>query len=233
MDGKTLKVRARVILRGWGCCLLVAFIVAMTFRSAVAELNVVPTGSMKPTIVEGDRILVNKLAYDLKIPFTTTAVAVWDNPQRGDIVVFLSPLDGTRLVKRVVGLPGEVVAMKDHRLFINGAPSSYGAMAGEPIEPILSELGDNRLFFMESRLGESHPVMLTTDARANDSFGPVVAPPACYFMMGDNRDESADSRYFGFVARDRVLGRAAHVAYSLNGENYYYPRWSRFFSKLQ
>src|SRR6266571_4011946 len=84
------------------------FIVLMViFRSALADWNVVPTGSMKPTILEGDRVLVNKLAYDLKVPFTTWHIAQWDNPRRGDIVVFYSLKDGTRLVKRVIGLPGD------------------------------------------------------------------------------------------------------------------------------
>ncbi len=236
MDKMALKKRlgkqVGIVLKGWGCSLLIAVIIAMTFRSAVAELNVVPTGSMKPTIVEGDRIVVNKLAYDLKIPFTTTHIAVWDNPRRGDIVVFFSPLDGTRLVKRVVGLPGDVVLMRDNRLFINGEPSTYGALDRTLIESILPELGDNRLFFMESHFGDAHPVMITADAGSMSSFGPVATPPGSYFMMGDNRDESADSRYFGFVERDRIVGRAAHVAFSLNSEKTYAPRWSRFFSKL-
>src|SRR5271170_4889031 len=94
-----------------------AFIVLMlVFRSALADWNSVPTGSMKPTILEGDRIFVNKLAYDLKVPFTTWHLAEWANPKRGDIVVFYSPEDGTRLVKRVVGLPGDVVELRNEQL---------------------------------------------------------------------------------------------------------------------
>ncbi|MCP4692013.1 MAG: signal peptidase I [Desulfobacterales bacterium] len=219
-------------MKGWGWSLLVAVIIAMSFRSAVAELNVVPTGSMKPTIMEGDRIVVNKLAYDLKIPFTTTRVAVWDHPRRGDVVVFFSPADGTRLVKRVVGLPGDKISMKDNRLHINGEPSTYGALDPKRIAPIAAELGENRLFFTENHAGEAHPVMITIDARSRNSFGPVATPLDSYFMMGDNRDESADSRYFGFVRRDRIMGRAVGVAFSLDKEHFYYPRWSRFFSKL-
>lgn len=232
MDKKAFKKRLSMFMKGWVFSVLVAVIVAMTFRSAVAELNLVPTGSMKPTIVEGDRILVNKLAYDLKIPFTTSHIAVWDNPRRGDVVVFFSPADGKRLVKRVVGMPGDVVSMRNNRLYIDGEPSAYDRLDEKLIEPISNELGGNRAFFMERLLGQTHPVMITENARSVHSFGPVAMPPGCYFMMGDNRDESADSRYFGVVKRDRIVGRAVGVAFSLNIKESHYPRWSRFFSKL-
>src|SRR5580692_12543008 len=89
--------------------LLIMLLVLFVLRSAVADWNDVPTGSMKPTIMEGDRVFVNKLAYDLKVPFTTWHLAEWGNPKRGDIVVFFSPKDGMRLVKRVIGLPGDTV----------------------------------------------------------------------------------------------------------------------------
>jgi signal peptidase I len=89
--------------------------------SAIADWNDVPTGSMNPTILAGDRIFVNKLAYDLRISFTTWRLAHWDNPRRGEIVVFFSPVDGTRLVKRVIGVPGDVIAMNGNRLYINAS----------------------------------------------------------------------------------------------------------------
>jgi signal peptidase I len=97
----------------------------LVFRSAVADWNTVPTGSMKPTIVEGDRILVNKMAYDLRVPFTHISLLEISDPQRGDIVVFDSDPADKRLVKRVVGLPGDVVAMEGNRLVINGRPLNY------------------------------------------------------------------------------------------------------------
>src|SRR5215203_3557595 len=90
---------------------VVMVVVLTSFRSAVADWNVVPTGSMNPTILEGDRILVNKLAYGLRVPFTSWRIANWSGPGRGDVVVFFSPADGERLVKRVVGLPGETVTL--------------------------------------------------------------------------------------------------------------------------
>src|SRR5262245_38988648 len=105
--------------------LAVMLIVLFSFRSAIADWNTVPTGSMKPTIIEGDRIFVNKLAYDLKFPFTKWHLLEWGDPQRGEIVVFDKPSDGVRLVKRVAAIPGDVIQLIDNRLYINGAPSSY------------------------------------------------------------------------------------------------------------
>src|SRR5213078_4867672 len=102
------------------------FIVLMIiFRSALADWNVVPTGSMKPTILEGDRILVNKLAYDFKIPLTQISIYKFADPKRGDIVIFDSKVADTRLVKRVIGLPGDTVEMRDNRLTINGIEARY------------------------------------------------------------------------------------------------------------
>src|SRR5665213_1201038 len=100
--------------------LLLTILILTAVRSAIADWNDVPSGSMNPTIVEGDRLFVNKLAYDLKIPFTTKHIAQWSNPKRGDIVVFFSPTDRTRLVKRVIGLPGGRIEMIDDHLYVNG-----------------------------------------------------------------------------------------------------------------
>src|SRR5436190_3415308 len=108
-----------------------AFVTAVLLaaRSSLADWNDVPTGSMNPTILEGDRVFINKLAYDLKVPFTTWHIAEWSQPQRGDVVVFFSPKDGQRLVKRVVALPGDTVELRDDVLLINGEPSNYGPLA--------------------------------------------------------------------------------------------------------
>src|SRR5215210_1214619 len=100
-------------------------LVISSLRSALADWNDVPTGSMKPTIEEGDRVVVNKLAYDLKIPFTTIDIVKWGDPKRGDIVVLFSPRDGIRLVKRVVALPGDRVEMRNNHLFVNDEPATW------------------------------------------------------------------------------------------------------------
>jgi signal peptidase I len=210
----------------------VVFVVLIlcTFRSSIADWNDVPTGSMNPSILEGDRIFVNKLAYDLKVPFTTWHIAEWGAPKRGDVVVFYSP-DGTRMVKRVIGLPGDTIELEDHQLNINGQPCSYGpadpkypaAMAGRPlVGPIATEKLDQRL----------HPVMQLPQTRNPGNFGPFVVPAGRYFMMGDNRDNSADSRYWGVVERSQIVGRAAGIAMSLDPDDSYWPRWQRFFTSI-
>lgn len=142
--------------------LLTLILITCALRSSLADWNQVPTGSMKPTILEGDRIWVNKLAYDLKVPFTTWRLAQWDNPKRGDIVVCFSPADEKRLVKRVIGLPGDTIEMRSNQLIVN----------------------------------------------------------------------SFDSRYFGPVARYRIVGRATDVVLSFDPEHHYWPRWKRFFTSL-
>src|ERR1051326_815689 len=101
---------------------LVMILIISSLRSALADWNDVPPGSMKPTIQEGDRVVVNKLAYDLKVPFTTIEIWKWDDPKRGDIVVLFSPVDGVRLVKRVVAIPGDTISMTNNQLFVNDKP---------------------------------------------------------------------------------------------------------------
>src|ERR1700758_5522191 len=138
MNAETLRSRARHWWVKEIRPLLIVALVLFAIRSSLADWNDVPTGSMKPTIVEGDRVYVNKLAYDLKVPFTTWHIAQWSNPQRGDIVVFYSPKDGTRLVKRVIGLPGDTIELRDDQLFINGQAVDYTTL-----DPAVSnQLGD-------------------------------------------------------------------------------------------
>src|SRR6266446_6543810 len=128
MNMKTFRSRARKWWREEIRPLLILLFIGFSIRSSLADWNDVPTGSMKPTILEGDRIFINKLAYDLKVPFTTWHIAEWSNPQRGDIVVFFSPKDGTRLVKRVIGLPGDTIELRNDQLFINDQPVDYATL---------------------------------------------------------------------------------------------------------
>jgi signal peptidase I len=220
------KQNIRQFWHGWGCPLLIAVLVATSFKSAIADWNVVPTGSMKPTIIEGDRIFVNKLAYDLKIPYTTRHLAKWQNPERGDIVVFFSPADGQRLVKRIIGLPGDTIAMRNNCLFINDRPVDYHSLA-----PSKKKYAPHQL---EEKLdGTSHRIIIEPSLLSQQTFAPVKIPEGHYFAMGDNRDNSKDSRYFGCVERSRIVGRAIAVVISLESNKFYLPRWERFFSKLQ
>jgi len=111
--------------------LLILALILFSIRSSLADWNSVPTGSMQPTILVGDRVLVNKLAYDLKVPFTTWHIAEWSNPQRGDIVVFFSPKDGTRMVKRVIGLPGDTLAMEGFKMSMQDMQQELGIQKSE------------------------------------------------------------------------------------------------------
>lgn len=229
----TWKRKIVLFWKGWGWSIVIAILIATSFRSAIADWNDVPTGSMKPTILEGDRIFVNKLAYDLKVPFTTWHLARWDDPKRGDIVVFFSPENGKRLVKRVIGIPGDVIAMRQNQLFINGEALQYEPLDQEIIDQIKLDQRLQYLLFTENLTGNKHLMMLMPLRPFPRSFAPVTVPEGHYFMMGDNRDDSADSRFFGFVERKRIVGQATAIVLSVNPENYYYPRWDRFFSRLQ
>ncbi len=226
------KKRCRAVWRDWAKPLLVVLVIGVTVRSAVADWNPVPTGSMKPTILEGDRIFVNKLAYGLRLPLTTHWLTRWAEPQRGDIVVFFSPQDGTRLVKRVVGLPGDTVAMRDNRLTINGEPATYAPLDAETVSQIAAAVRPSHRFAAETIDERAHPVMATPNVPAMRSFGPTTVPSDHYFMLGDNRDVSGDSRFFGFVEQDQILGRSGQVILSLDSNNRYLPRWHRFFRSL-
>jgi len=218
---------------GWVRPLVVILIVTGAFRSAVADWNDVPTGSMRPGIVEGDRIFVNKLAYDLKVPFTTWRLAEWSGPARGDIVVLYSPADGKRLVKRVVALGGDRVEMRDNRLFINGQPAAY-ASQDDPDDVAGGTDGSPAVRIRrETIAGHSRRVQITPGLRARRSFGPIAVPAGQYFVMGDNRDRSMDSRYFGCVDRRKILGKATGIVLSLDPTNFYRPRWRRFFQELR
>jgi signal peptidase I len=228
----TLRSRAhywwRKEIRWW----LVIGLVVFAIRSSLADWSDVPTGSMKPTILEGDRVFVNKLAYDLKVPFTTRHLAEWSNPHRGDIVVFFSPQDGVRLVKRVVGLPGDTVELRSNRLILNGQPVDYQPLAEEPLRD-LAVLDRASSVFASEQLGDHrHAVAAIPSVPARRDFGPCRVPEGHYFMMGDNRDNSRDSRYFGPVPRRQIVGQATAVALSFDRENYWIPRWDRFFAAL-
>jgi signal peptidase I len=195
----------------------------LLFRTSLADWNTVPTGSMKPTILEGDRIWVNKLAYDIRVPLTRLSLKHLADPERGDIIVFDSTSAHKRLVKRVIGLPGDTIYMQDNRLSINGRLLPYR----------LESSGDGVLAMRES-LGDKDHLIWIDSHRAGrlSSFPPVTVPAGHYLVLGDNRDNSADSRVIGFVPRADIIGRARSVVLSLNYEHYYLPRPGRFFHSL-
>lgn len=210
---------------------LVAFLFLMVlFRSAVADWNSVPSGSMLPTIREGDRIFVDKMAYDLRVPLTHIAIAHLHEPQRGDIVTIDSSAAHDLIVKRLIGLPGDSVAMRDNVLYVNGVRADYQPLKLKPLPADTASPGD---YLTERFEGVAHTVRLAPNAPSpRDSFGPVIVPPGEYLMLGDNRDNSADSRYFGFFPRKELMGRTRRVAFSLDPDRYYAPRFERFGAPL-
>jgi len=232
MNAKLFRSRARQWWRQEARPLLIMAVVLCSIRSSLADWNDVPSGSMRPTIIEGDRIWVNKLAYDLKVPFTTWHLAEWNNPQRGDIAVFFSPHDGKRLVKRVIGLPGDTVELRNNQLVINGTPVEYQPITEELLRDIPTSQREGRVFATEELPGQTHAVTGNPAAQAPRTFAPIVVPAGEFFMMGDNRDDSFDSRFWGTVKRKQIVGRATAVVMSLNRDNYWLPRRDRFFTAL-
>ena len=218
--------RLRRLIRTQIAPLALMILVLCSFRSAIADWSIVPTGSMNPTIVEGDRIFVNKLAYDLKIPFTTIHLAQWSDPQRNDVIVFRSPTDGTVLVKRVIAVPGDTIAMTNDQLIINGKNAVYASLNPAQTKDLSPALRAACVFATEKVAGATHAVMATPKLPAMRSFGPIVVPPDHYFVLGDNRDNSADSRYIGAIPRQNVLGRSSRVVLSFDPETHW-PRSSR------
>ena len=212
--------------------LLILALILFALRSSLADWNDVLSGSMRPTILEGDRIWVNKLAYDLKVPFTTWHLAEWGNPQRGDIAVFFSPHDGKRLVKRVIGLPGDTIELRNNQLVINGTPVAYQSISEELLRYIPAAEREGRVFASEKLPGQAHAVGGYPAAPAPRNFAPIVVPQGEYFMMGDNRDDSFDSRFWGTVKREKIVGRATAVVLSFDKSNFWLPRWKRSFTPL-
>jgi signal peptidase I len=202
------------------------------FRTAVADWNPIPSSSMRPNLLEGDVVFVNRLAFDLKVPLTDRIVAHTGEPQRGDVVTFSSPRDGTRLIKRLVALPGDVVELRNERLVINGHEAAY--QLAQQVTESIGQAQVPALRLSESLDGHARRIQLIPAARAAArNFGPVTVPPEQYLMLGDNRDNSADSRYIGFVPRNLLIGRAERVLVSADMLGNYAPRFDRFGMSLR
>ncbi len=219
---------AKFLVRNKGS---IAFMLCMVmFRSAVADWNVVPTGSMQPTIRIGDRILVDKAAYDIRLPLTHISLLHRADPQRGDIVVLDSHAANERLVKRVIGLPGDAVALRGNVLYVNGRAANYAAGNYSGIHDDLQ----NPAHYAIERYGNMrHAIRVSANWPSPASnYGPVQIPAGQYLLLGDDRDNSMDSRYFGFFARNEIVGRSRYVAISLDPERHYLPREHRFGAAL-
>jgi signal peptidase I len=224
---------ARYLWREWIRPLALPVLLIASAKSAIADINYVPTGSMKPTILCGDVVFINKLAYDLRMPFTFARLARWSEPAQGDIVVCFAPDDGTRLVKRVIGRPGDTVELRNETLYLNGVAQTYLPLPEAVVRDLPAEERTAATFAREQLGAHPHAVMALPQVPARRNFGPIRVPTDHYFMLGDNRDNSKDSRFFGFVPRDEIIGEARGIFVSGDTDRWLRPRLSRFFSSLQ
>ena len=173
-----IKQKSKV--REYAETLIIALLIALFARAFVVQAFKIPSESMKPTLLVGDHLLVNKFIYGIRIPLVGKKILQFSEPQRGDVIVFIFPGDKSKdYIKRVIGLPGDTVEIRDRKIYIN-----------------------DRL--IEDPWG----VYSSWDAQAPQTYGPTVVPPDSLFVMGDNRDNSLDSRVWGFVPLDDVLGKA-------------------------
>jgi signal peptidase I len=206
---------------------LLLFLVIRTF---LVEAFRIPTGSMESTLLVGDFLLVNKAVYGAQLPGTQTRLPSFSEPERGDVVVFMPPHEpGKNYVKRLVAVPGDTIEMHNRVLSINGEPQ---------IEPYVQhtdaagmDMVDPRMLWQRSHLTNGMRPEMYHPTR--DNWGPVVVPEGRYFMLGDNRDDSEDSRYWGFVEREAIKGQPLFIYYSFdNSTMQLFPwitqiRWGR------
>jgi signal peptidase I len=187
--------------------LIIAALIAFLVRSFVVQAFKIPSSSMEPTLLVGDHLLVNRLSYLVKVPFSDIVLLHIKGPSRGDVVVFRYPEDRTKdFIKRVIAKEGDVVEIKDKVVYVNGQRADYP-----------------QAVFAEATIipGSYSP---------RDNLGPVTVPKDSYFVMGDNRDRSLDSRFWGFVQYDDFVGRALIIYFSWNGNSpdfFHYIRWTR------
>jgi signal peptidase I len=196
-------------LTDWAKSIAIAFLLFLGIRATVVEAFKIPTSSMEGTLLVGDFLLVNKAVYGARLPGTDIVLRPFAEPERADVIVFHPPHEPEKnYVKRLVGLPSDTLEMRDKELFLNGAPvyepyARYVDGRGDAVHPDMDWQANHLIASPPSRY---HPT--------RDNWGPIVAPEGRYFVLGDNRDNSEDSRYWGFVTRDQIRGRPWFVYYS-------------------
>ena len=198
----------------WARSLLIAFVLFLVVRTCVVEAFKIPTGSMESTLLVGDFLLVNKAIYGAQVPGTNLRIPAFREPERFDVIVFHPPHEPEKnYVKRLIGLPDDTLRMTDKRLYLNGTPLY------EPYARYIDERGDAAHPDMR---WQSNHLIANPPPRYNptrDNWGPIVVPPGRYFVLGDNRDNSEDSRYWGFVSRSEIRGQPWFVYYSFEASN--------------
>ena len=196
-------------------------LIVLVIRSFVFEPFRIPSGSMMPTLLQGDFIFVKKYAYGLRLPVVETKVMETGSPQRGDVVVFRLPQDpSVNYIKRVIGLPGDTIVYNDHRLTINGELVDLEmSPEASPVEPVFIEDLDDRI----------HEILIMNAYSVKDDVYEV--PEGHYFVMGDNRDNSKDSRFIGAIPESHLVGEAVRVWMHMDG--FGWPRWDRIGTRIQ
>jgi signal peptidase I len=190
-------------VREYAEAIILAVILALFVRAFIVQAFKIPSGSMIPTLLVGDHILVSKFSYGIKLPFTETYLFRLWNPQRNDVIVFVYPLDVSKdFIKRVIGLPGETVQIINKKVYINGSP-----------------LEDPHAHYSTNEI-------LPGNIYQRDNFGPLLIPGDSYFVMGDNRDKSLDSRFWGIVKREAIKGKACIIYWSWDFHPFVF-RWNR------
>lgn len=196
------RIKRKSVFREYLEAAAIAVLLALFIRSFIVQAFKIPSGSMEPTLLIGDHILVNKFLYGIKVPFTEKTLLPLENPKREDVIVFIYPVDKTKdFIKRVIGLPGEKIEVIDGKIHING--KGYDDKFG---------------FYTDTGSKGSNP-------GDNYHYGPVTVPENQFFVMGDNRDHSYDSRFWGFVPAESVKGKAFIIYWS-------WPHWKRCFHLL-
>ncbi len=197
------------------------------FRTAMADWSPIPSASMHPNLLEGDVVFINRLAFNVKVPLTNVVLAHTGEPKRGDVVIFSSPEDGTRLIKRLVAVPGDVVEMRNEQLIINGKAADY-VPAGTSTEPVGNIPAVLASQYDETIDGHQRRIQVFPGSVARRSFAPLTIPAGQYLMLGDSRDNSRDSRFIGLVPRELLIGRAERVLVSADIMGNWMPRFERF-----
>lgn len=198
------QTKRKSVFREYAEAILVALVLAFFIRTFIVQAFKIPSGSMKSTLLIGDHILVNKFIYGVKNPFNGSIMIPIEQPAAGDVIVFEYPVDPSKdFIKRVVGVPGNKIEIKDKKVFINDHP-----------------LDDNEY------AKHVDPKIFPNGMQPRDNFGPVIVPADSFFVMGDNRDESYDSRFWGFVNLKAVKGKAFILYWSWDNPNFS-VRWNR------
>ncbi len=226
--------KKKTFYKEWIEPFLIAAVIALFIRQFGVEAFKIPSGSMKPTLTIGDHLLVNKFVYGPRIPFADSRIFAWQEPKRGEIIVFKYPEDEKKdFIKRVVGLPGDKIEIKNGRLLINEQPVKT---TEKDLYTDKKQMGDRyyeiKAQLLEEQLGTvKHEIQYYKNQSGYD-FGPILVPKESVFVMGDNRDDSQDSRFWGFVNYKKIIGRALIIYWSWDGGDRW-VRWERIGSLIQ